>query len=138
MLRLLAVSLLFCFTALPASANVVRPMEASPGATDLRKACSTAKGTFDISPDGQGYSCTTTNCDGKGGSCTVECDNNNNCNGSTPTRIAPTTLLGILQNGDMVVRDRKTGGTDSLSGPSDGGAPAPARASNPWPDGMIQ
>ena len=119
-------SLLLGFSALPAQAEI-RQMAAKPGVGELRMACSRAGGQFDVSPDGEGYACTTKNCDGKGGNCTVACDNNNNCVGSTPSRIvSPTTLIGLLQNGDMVVRDpMTTGGTDSLSDPSSGGS-APA------------
>ena len=45
------------------------------------------EGTFTKSPYGKGYACTTSNCDGKGGSRTVACDNDQNCVGETPTRI---------------------------------------------------
>jgi hypothetical protein len=122
MLRLFLVTLLLILPVLPASAEI-RSMAAKPGVSELRGACSKAGGQFDVSPDGQGYACTTTNCDGKGGNCTVACDNNNNCTGSTPARIvSPTTLIGILQNGKLVIRDPKTHSTDSQSGPSTGGA----------------
>ena len=133
MLRLLLVVLL-AFTAAPALAEI-RQMAAKPGVTDLRLACSRAGGQFDISPDGGGYACTTKNCDGEGGNCTVACDTNNNCTSSTPARIvSPTTLIGLLQNGDMVVRDPTvTGSTDSLSGPSTGGGTgaAPTKTDEP-------
>ena len=121
------VSLLLGFSALPAQAEI-RQMAAKPGVGELRLACSRAGGQFDISPDGEGYACTTRNCDGKGGNCTVACDNNNNCNGQTPSRtINPTTLVGILQNGNPVVRDPvTTGGTSSLSSPGDAGTTAAA------------
>ena len=110
--------------ALPARADV-RQMAAKPGVGELRTACSRAGGQFDVSPDGGGYACTTKNCDGKGGNCTVACDNNNNCVGSTPSRLSkPTTLIGILQDGSEVVRDPvTTGGTNSLSSPTGGAAP---------------
>ena len=138
MLRLLLVTLAFIVPALPAAAEI-RQMAAKPGVSELRGACSKAGGQFDVSPDGQGYACTTKDCDGKGGNCTVACDNNNNCTGSTPARIVkPTTLIGILQNGDMVLRDPVvTGSTNSLSSPSTGGTKPPSDDSNPWPDGPI-
>ncbi len=124
-------------SALPAQANVIRPLAAKPGVGDLRMACSSAGGTFSVHADGGGYGCEKKNCDGKGGTCTVACDNNNNCNGSTPTRLVnPTTLIGILQNGSEVIRDPiTTGGTNSLSSPGTGGsAPAATSASKPPPD----
>ena len=138
MLRLLLVTLAFIVPALPAAAEI-RQMAAKPGVSELRGACSKAGGQFDVSPDGQGYACTTKDCDGKGGNCTVACDNNNNCTGSTPARIVkPTTLIGILQNGDMVLRDPVvTGSTQSLSSPSAGGQ-KPAASSEPPPsDGTL-
>ena len=134
MIRLLLALALSCAATLPAGAEV-RQMEAKPGVSELRSACSTAKGQFDISPDGKGYACTTANCDGKGGSCTVACDNNNNCTGQTPSRLTvPTTLLGILQNGDMVERNSSGGGGGSLIGP---GAPSGATKSDAPPSPVV-
>lgn len=119
-------------SALPAQANVIRPMAAKPGVGELRQACSSAGGTFSVHADGGGYGCEKKDCDGKGGTCIVACDNNNNCNGSTPTRLVnPATLIGILQNGSEVIRDPiTTGGTNSLSSPggASGAAAAPAQS----------
>lgn len=125
MLRLFLVLLPLASIAMPAQAEI-RQMAAKPGVGELRLACSKAGGQFDVSPDGGGYACTTKDCDGQGGNCTVACDNNNNCVGSTPARIvSPTTLIGVLQNGDMVVRDPVvTGSTNSLADPGTGGAPS--------------
>jgi hypothetical protein len=52
----------------------------------VKSACSKAGGTFHNHPDGLGYGCTRTNCDGKGGTCDVACKNNGNCHGYTPSR----------------------------------------------------
>ncbi|RYE87341.1 MAG: hypothetical protein EOP19_04510 [Hyphomicrobiales bacterium] len=115
----------FVATAVPASANVLRPISAKVGVGELRGACSSAGGTFSVHADGGGYGCEKKDCDGKGGTCIVACDNNNNCNGSTPTRITtPMTIVGILQDGNLVLRDPVVRGTDSLSGPVTGGAAA--------------
>lgn len=130
-MRILVTILLSLLLLAPASAATVRPMSASPGVDELRRACSRAGGDFVIHADGGGYGCIVENCDGKGGTCQIACDNNNNCNGSTPLIIqGNVTLLGILQNGDMVVRDRMTtGGTNSLSdkGPAGAAAAPPAK-----------
>jgi hypothetical protein len=133
LLRVFVLLSLLLAMALPAQANVLRPLAAKPGVGDLRSACSSAGGTFSVHADGGGYGCETKNCDGKGGNCIVACDNNNNCSGSTPTRILnPTTLIGILQDGNAVLRDPvTTGGTDSLSSPGPAGAAAPAAQSAP-------
>lgn len=113
------------------------PLQTKIGVSDLRSTCSKVQGSFDVSPDGKGYSCTKQNCDGKGGNCTVACDNNNNCTGATPARlVGPTTLIGLLQNGDRVLRGLSTGGTGSPSGDSDddGGSQPPAPAQPPADD----
>jgi hypothetical protein len=47
---------------------------------EVRKACGAS---FEPAADGSGYGCTK---DCKGGKCTVACDNNNNCTGSTPDK----------------------------------------------------
>ena len=127
LLRVFVLLSLLLATALPAQANVIRQLAAKPGVGDLRLACSRGGGQFSIAADGSGYGCTKKNCDGNGGVCEVACDNNNNCVGSTPTRLdKPTTLIGILQNGNEVIRDPVTPGTDSLATPGTGGA-APAQ-----------
>ena len=131
LLRVFVLLSLLLATALPAQANVIRQLAAKPGVGDLRQACSRGGGQFSIAADGSGYGCTKKNCDGNGGVCEVACDNNNNCVGSTPTRLdKPTTLIGILQNGNEVIRDPvTTGGTTSLSSP--GGASGAAAPSQP-------
>jgi hypothetical protein len=69
---------------------------------DVRRGCSIAGGTFSASPDGGGYGCVKNNCDGKGGKCTVACDNNNNCNGETPGRTVPKSVHGVLTGGGQL------------------------------------
>jgi hypothetical protein len=91
MLRYLMGLLLLAFLCAPASANVVRPMASHPGADDLMAAC--GGGEFSWG-EGGGYTCTKRNCDGKGGHCTVSCDQEANCNGSTPSIV--THLPGLF------------------------------------------
>ena len=126
-MRILVTILLSLLLLAPASAATIRPMSASPGVDELRRACSRAGGDFVIHPDGGGYGCIVENCDGKGGVCQIACDNNNNCTGSTPLIIpGGVTLLGILRNGDMVVREsRPTTSPGSLSDKGPAGAAAP-------------
>ena len=105
MKRILLFAFLFLFAAGPVLADVIRPMQSSPSAGELQKACGAAGGTFGTDAEvglGSGYGCTKKNCDGKGGTCAVSCDNGK-CWGSTPTRIGPTTIIGILQNGDRII-----------------------------------
>jgi hypothetical protein len=54
--------------------------------SQVRSACSKVGGSFEVHIDGRGYGCVNKNCDGQGGTCQVQCNNNNNCNGSTPGR----------------------------------------------------
>lgn len=127
-------SLLFAFAA-PAQAEVTRPMQSHPSSSELASACGAAGGSFvdntDIDPLG-GYQCTKSNCDGKGGNCTVSCGDKG-CSGTTPTRINKAlSLVGILQNGNMVIRDPiTTGSTTSLSSPGGAGGAAAAPPSQP-------
>jgi hypothetical protein len=81
--------------------------------SQVRMACSKAGGSFSAHMDGGGYGCVKANCDGKGGNCQVQCDNNNNCTGTTPSRTAAaTTVTGILVNGGAV----KSSGHAPVSG----------------------
>lgn len=48
----------------------------------LAGACSAAGGDFNS--NSSGYSCETKNCNGKGGTCGVYCDNSQQCTGTTP------------------------------------------------------
>jgi len=65
------------------------------GVGEIRNACSKAGGNFSVAPDGGGYACHKANCDGKGGSCSVDCDNNNNCTGTTPGKAGPRPGKGV-------------------------------------------
>ncbi len=78
----------------------------------LGRACSNAGGSFNSNDTG--YSCVKENCNGKGGTCSVQCGSNGKCTGDTPPMVLPTygvTLLGILQAGNNVYREPSTGGT---------------------------
>lgn len=87
------------------------------GPADIERACRSAGGT-PIGIAGVSYGCKTENCDGKGGTCSVECTDPQHCLATTPTRIVvPTTLLGLLQNGDMVVRAPRGGGGSLRNSP---------------------
>lgn len=123
----------------PAAAEVVRPMSSHPSAGQLQGTCNAVGGSFvdntDIDPNG-GYSCSKANCDGKGGECRVSCGTAG-CTGTTPSRLVhPTTLLGILQDGNMVLHhqgedDGSSAGGDS--GPPSGGAVPPPPPPPPPP-----
>jgi hypothetical protein len=103
------------------------------GPADIERACRNAGGR----PTGGGgmYGCVKENCDGKGGTCSVECFDPLTCWSTTPAQMVnPTTLMGLLQAGDMVVREPKTQGSPgSLSdkGPSGGAAAPPATKVEP-------
>jgi hypothetical protein len=136
LLRVFVLLTLLVAFAAPARAEVTRPMSSHPSSSQLASACGAAGGDFvdntDVDPNG-GYQCTKSNCDGQGGKCTVSCGTKG-CAGTTPSRIVkPMTLIGLLQNGNEVIRDPiVTGGTDSLSDPSSAG-PASAAAATPPP-----
>jgi hypothetical protein len=132
MRRLAFLAVLSMMLIAPASAEVTRPMSAHPTSGELKTACGNAGGDFvdntDIDPNG-GYSCTHQNCDGKGGNCTVSCGTKG-CAGTTPAIISfPVTLLGLLQNGNMVNHTyqslpdtTKPKKPDTAAPPSGGGA----------------
>lgn len=84
MFRILVAVLAVLLMCIPSQA-VIRQLAAHPGVDELRISCDNNGGQFSISADGAGYGCQTSNCDGKGHSCTVACDNNNNCVGGTPS-----------------------------------------------------
>jgi hypothetical protein len=98
---------------------------------EVRAGCSKAGGTFGVHPDGRGYGCTKKNCDGQGGDCHVECDNNNTCTGVTPSRTRPGhSLVDVITGsrgattsaGDASGMPSKSGGLlgDGLLGGSGG------------------
>lgn len=77
---------ILAFTALGIFADGVRAEVINLGkhdVADVRKACGSA---FEPAADGSGYGCTKSckSSSGGNGKCTVACDNNNNCKGSTP------------------------------------------------------
>jgi hypothetical protein len=100
--------LLFVVLALGTLAAVahadIRPLVGKHSVGTIRGACSSAGGNFDVAADGGGYACHKKNCDGKGGTCSVVCDNNNNCVGSTPAGMpVSTSVTGVLSGAKVAV-----------------------------------
>lgn len=110
---------------------------------DIRSSCSKAGGSFSVHPDGGGYGCIKNNCDGKGGTCTVACDNKtNDCYGTTPYRGGPggkfpAGSAGVLQvltaSGDP--RPKPLTGGNILDGGSGFGGQGPAATGSPLATG---
>ena len=103
-LSILVLMLLALVTfASPSFANVDRPMQAHPGAGELAAACGANGGSFTEGNElgFHSYSCTKSNCDGKGGSCSVNCGDKG-CTGSTPSRIVHANLRMLLNDGELV------------------------------------
>lgn len=94
------------------------------------KACQDARAVF--ADDVARYSCTKSNCDGKGGSCTVSCSKDGSCEASTPKiMVGNVTILMLLQNGSNVNHATVTfepnhPDNSSAGAPSAGGSSAPA------------
>ena len=78
----------FILTAAIPTMTQAREVSVEPlGVGQLMGACNNAGGDFDAI--GSVYYCTVENCDGKGGQCTIVCDNEGGlvtCTGSTPRR----------------------------------------------------
>ena len=113
-------NLIVCLVAVLMASGAARAetaiLRGAYGPADIARACQNAGGT-PIGVAGVSYGCKTENCDGKGGTCSVECTDPLKCKAETPARIVtPTTLLGLLQNGDMVVRAPRSGGGSLRSG----------------------
>jgi hypothetical protein len=126
---LLAALAASAFIAEPAWAKIIR-FEAS--VSQVRAGCSKAGGTFGVHIDGGGYGCTKANCDGKGGNCQVQCNNNNQCTGSTPGRVQPTgSVLGILIPSAKPSKPGGVLGTGLLEGGAVLGTQGPATAGTP-------
>jgi hypothetical protein len=68
----------------------------------IKAACDKAGGDFMVGPSS--FGCSKSNCDGKGGFCTVSCTNGGKCTGSTPGRKVP----GRFGNIDGVLRANPT------------------------------
>jgi hypothetical protein len=78
-----------------ASAKQV-PIAGTKTKGEIQAACGKVGGDFMVGP--AGFMCSKSNCDGKGGSCTVSCSNSGKCEGGIPGRKAPgRSLTGILQ-----------------------------------------
>lgn len=121
---MLALCAMLGFAAMTMPADAVFRKLAFVSKTTVASACGAAGAT----PIGDGvttYGCIKSNCDGKGGECAVECNTDKKtCTGSSPSRIADqTTLVGILQNGDTVVRGGQPPALGSVLG-SRGAQPA--------------
>jgi hypothetical protein len=69
-----------------AASAEIRPLQNKWSRAALQRSCAAGGGTFSDSPDGGGYGCYKSNCDGKGGLCSIGCDNQGNCKGQTPGR----------------------------------------------------
>jgi hypothetical protein len=110
----------------PSLAAVIAMGSGSPTYGQLKSACATAGGEFVDQRDvGAGYSCHVPNCDGQGNECKIDCGSQS-CTATTPIVIGgPTTLVGILKNGNAVVHGQSVGG-GSLSSPGTVGVPAPS------------
>lgn len=128
---ILAVALLAAGTA---HAETKTRLSGAYGPADIERACQSAGGTR--TGVAEMYGCVKENCDGKGGKCSVECFDPLTCWSTTPTQmVSPTTLIGLLQAGDMVVRDhRPTTSPGSLSdkGPAGAAAAPPAPKAEPF------
>lgn len=127
-LRVFALLILCLAAASPAMAfKISQKMTIS----QLQSACATAGGEFS-NDSGVFGTCTKKNCDGKGGACTVVCDDKSVCVGNTPDALhGGQTLVSILQNGDPVLHDIDPTPTGSLSSPSDGSTASPGKPAPP-------
>lgn len=97
--------------------------------SQVRAGCSKGGGTFGAHIDGGGYGCSKANCDGKGGKCEVHCTNNNQCTGTTPSRVF--TGMGIpqiLTNG-KAAGAQPTDAPDNILGGYGSGGLAPQKPS---------
>jgi hypothetical protein len=131
LVNLLATALaLLILGAAPAFANVDRPMQSHPSPGQLADACSANGGSFSESTDlgFHSYSCSKEDCDGKGGTCSVNCGDLG-CTGNTPARIVRANLRMILQNGARV--NHLYLGSEGSATPNHGAAPAPAAPAAP-------
>jgi hypothetical protein len=107
----------------------------------VRSACAKAGGNF-ANSDG-GYGCVKANCNGQGGTCSVQCNNAGQCLGTTPARVftdgSPAQILsgglGKAQTAEgKSGAPAKTGILDTGilgGGPGLGGGQGPAAAGSP-------
>ena len=117
---MMRITLIVCLVAVLMATGAARAefahMSGAYGQADIERACRSAGGTA-TGIAGVSYGCEKKNCDGKGGTCSVECTDPLSCWATTPSRIVgPTTLLGLLQNGDRVVRAPRGDGGSLRSG----------------------
>lgn len=103
--------------------------------TAVLTACKDAKGIF--ADDFARYGCTKSNCDGKGGSCTIKCSRDGHCRASTPKiMVGNVTILMLLQNGSnvhhsAVAFEPNHPDNSSAGASSAGGSSAPAAGGPP-------
>ena len=117
---MMRINLIVCLVAVLMASGAARAESAFLsgvyGQADVERACRDTGGT-PIGAAGVSYGCKKENCDGKGGTCSVECTDPHHCLGTTPAQIVgPSTLLGLLQNGKRVLRAPGTGGGSLKSG----------------------
>jgi hypothetical protein len=126
---LLACTLLFAETSLAAVVSIKATV------AQVRNACSRAGGTFSVDLDGKGYGCSKANCNGKGGTCHVRCDNNNNCVGATPARVSAAVDLMTILSGGVAVQTTKNPSPGGILEPTPAlGLPRPAATGRPAPN----
>jgi len=104
LLKLLTALLaLMLLGATPSFAEHIQPMSAHPSASSLAGSCAANGGSFSESNDlgFHNYSCTKSNCDGKGGTCSVNCGDKG-CTGVTPMLLGNANIRMILQAGSLV------------------------------------
>lgn len=95
----------------------IKPMQDRPSEGILKNACKRVNGIFGA--NAHGFACTKTNCDTKGGNCTVACVSQT-CVAFTPSRLTrPVSLIGILQDGDNRARDEQTTGEPAQKAPDE-------------------
>lgn len=78
-----------------AGSAIAFPISGTHGKDEIRAKCAANGGDFRSNNDG--YWCTVSNCDGKGGTCGVSCDTRGNCEGSVP----PSRSAGLPKGGKL-------------------------------------
>lgn len=137
LVSLFSIVLLSLLAAAPIQAETRRI--ASVSQSQLKSACDKAGGLYSPSDGTNTYDCIKDNCDGKGGQCSVSCTSGGSCTGTTPTTlVGGQTLLGLLQNGDMVFHqpNQTSGGSLVGGGGDDDVAPGPV-GGDPEPPPVI-
>lgn len=84
-----------CFALLLTGSAMAFPLTENHSRDDVRSACASSGGEFYGNLDG--YGCFKKNCDGKGGSCAVDCNASGQCDGTVPP-----SRLGGTKNGQTL------------------------------------